>query len=344
MNDRPGTGIDVAREYFHAVVGRVVDRACPGVGYAAARVGPGSDVLGLDDTVSRDHDWGLRLQVFTDAGAVDDVRRALERDLPETFLGLPTRIQYSGSDRASLGIDVATVGSFARRRLGFDPRAGMTDAQWLSVTGQAALEVVAGEVFADGPGDLTQLRDVLTWYPDDIWRYVVACGWHRIHQELPLMGRAGDRGDELGSRVIAARLTDAAVHLAFTLSRRWAPYSKWRGTAFRALPVASRIDDHLRRALGATSWVERGDGLRSALEELARLQADAGLPSCEEPIVPFWDRPYLSVEPTLVPAIHASITDPAAQGLPRGLGSIEQRTDNVDILVDAHRRIAVVTV
>lgn len=31
--------------------------------------GTGSEVLGLDDAVSRDHDWGLRLQLFVpDAG------------------------------------------------------------------------------------------------------------------------------------------------------------------------------------------------------------------------------------------------------------------------------------
>jgi hypothetical protein len=66
-----------------------------------------------------------------------------------------------------------------------------------TTTGQAALEVVSGAVFEDQTDELTGLRDALAWYPDDMWRYVVACDWQRLDQELPLLGRVGARGDEL---------------------------------------------------------------------------------------------------------------------------------------------------
>ncbi|MBE1875281.1 DUF4037 domain-containing protein [Myceligenerans pegani] len=336
-------GLALARDYLRNVVRPLLEERCPGVAYAAARVGAGSEVLGLDDAMSRDHDWGLRLQLFVAQARVGPVRAALEVHLPESFRGLPTRIHYSGSPGPALGIDVLTVSGFARERLGFDPRNEPTVGDWLSVTGQAALETVAGEVFDDGPGDLTRLRRALTWHPDDVWRYVVACDWQRLDQELPLLGRTGDRGDELGSRTIAARLADVAVHLAFLLSRTWAPYPKWRGTMLRALPVAPLILDPLEATLRASSWEERGDALRVVLERLARLQADAGLPSRPSPVVPFWDRPYLHIEPALVPALFDSVTDPAVRSLPAGVGSIEQRTDNVDVLVDARRRRAAVT-
>ena len=100
-----------------------------------------------------------------------------------------------------------------------------------------ALEVVGGEVFEDTGGALTALRAAMDWYPDDLWRYLVACDWRRIDQELPLMGRAADRGDDLGSRVIAARLVAATMHLGFLLCRAWPPYAKWRGTLFGRLPL-----------------------------------------------------------------------------------------------------------
>ena len=154
------------------------------------------------------------------------------------------------------------------------------------------------------------------------------------------MGRAGDRGDELGSRTIAARLVDVAVHLVFTLARTWQPYSKWRGTMLGRLPIARTVEPHLHAALSAGSWAGRSEALGAALGGLAEFQHSVGLPSRSPALVPFWDRPYQHVDPSLIPAIMSSVEDPGIRALPTGLGGIEQRTDNVDILVHAERRRA----
>jgi hypothetical protein len=337
---QPGRGLALAHEYFGDVVGPLLSRRCPELPYAAGRVGTGSEVLGLDDAMSQDHDWGLRLELFVPPDDVSRVTRLLEERLPDTFQGHPSRLAFSGEPGRRLGVEVTTVPRFARDRLGFDPSVAATTSDWLSVSGQAALEVVSGAVFADHTGELTRLRQALAWYPDDIWRYVVASDWRRLDQELPLMGRAGSRGDELGSRTIAARLVDIAVHLAFTLSRTWQPYSKWRGTMFARLPIARTIEQPLHAALAAGSWTVRAEALRNALDRLAEHQVDAGLPSCTPAVVPFWDRPYHQVDPSLVPALMSSVEDPGVRALPVGLGGIEQRTDNVDILVHAERRRA----
>lgn len=202
------------------------------------------------------------------------------------------------------------------------------------------LEVTEGEVFEDPDGQLGAVRSALTWYPEDVWRYVVASGWHRLDQELPLMGRAGDRGDDLGSRVIAARLVDMTMHLSFILCRQWPPYSKWRGTLFARLPLPGLIAKHLSCVLGTPSWQERGRQLAHALELLADHQELGGLPQVSPVCAPFWDRPYVHLNPAMVPTVTGSITDPEIRALPTGLGSIEQRSDNVDLLVHADRRRA----
>jgi hypothetical protein len=337
-----GAGLLLARDYHRHVIQPLLARWCPAATCAAARIGAGSDVLGLDDVMSQDHDWGLRLQLFTTEQHIPEVRAALSAQLPETFRGHPTRIAFSGQATKTLGVDVTSVARFADERLGFDPRRGATTPDWLSVSGQAALEIVSGEVFADPDGGLTRLRQSLTWYPDDLWRYLVASDWKRLDQELPSMGRAGDRGDEMGAQIIAARLVDIAVHLAFMLSRTWRPYSKWRGTSFAQLPVSASITDDLEAALTSTLWSARSHALGRALESLALLQRDVGLPTRSPAVVPFWGRPYLNIEASLISALTDAIEDPAIRSLPVGLGGIDQRTDNVDILVDVDRRRAVV--
>lgn len=51
------TGTDLARRYYDEVVEPILLGRWPGLPHAAGRLGSGSDVLGLDDATSRDHDW-----------------------------------------------------------------------------------------------------------------------------------------------------------------------------------------------------------------------------------------------------------------------------------------------
>ena len=51
-------GRELARQFHADVVGPLLAESMPRLRYAAGRLGSGSDVLGLDDAMSRDHDWG----------------------------------------------------------------------------------------------------------------------------------------------------------------------------------------------------------------------------------------------------------------------------------------------
>ena len=82
------SGAEVARGFFTDAVEPLLSQAAPGLAYAAARLGSGSDVLALDDEMSRDHDWGCRLTLLVDEESRDQVppiRRMLEDRLPERF-------------------------------------------------------------------------------------------------------------------------------------------------------------------------------------------------------------------------------------------------------------------
>lgn len=343
MNASEPTGLELARRYADEVVVPLLAKHHPRLPFAIGRLGSGSDVLGLDDAMSCDHDWGLRLSLFVPADAVTAVDADLVRLLPESFRGYPTRFAFSGQSTPRHHVEVSSVDGFLDARLGFDPRAEPTVADWLSLSGQSVLEVTAGPVFSDAPGDLTAARRALAWYPDDVWRYVLAADWVRIEQELPLMARAADVGDDLGSRLIAARLAHTIMHLGFLLERRWPPYAKWFGTLFARLAVASEMRPALDRALTTDDARERQQSIADALEPLLRLQNDLGLTSTPAATIAFWDRPYLHPDPGIVSSLTAGIGDPVVRDLPRGRGSIEQRTDNVDVLVDPRARRAAVS-
>lgn len=231
-----GSGIELARAYHAEVVRPLLVGRWPDLACSAARLGSGSDVLGLDDAVSRDHDWGLRLTLLLDEDRVPEVADHLERELPHAYRGLPTRFATTWDPVVRQRVEVAGPDAFALSRLGIDVTRAWDAGDWLSLTGQAVLEVTAGPVFTDTHGGITAIRNRLTWYPDDVWRHVVAVDWQRLGQLLPLLGRAGQRGDDLGARVLVADVVRVAVHLGFLLERRWSPYPKWAGTLFAGLP------------------------------------------------------------------------------------------------------------
>ena len=122
----PGSenGISLARAYWSHVVRPILDDHRPLVPRAAARGGSRSDVLGQDDHLSRDHDWGLRLQLFVRTSAKSDILAVLEEQLLDEFAGLPTSFAFTGQDEHRLAVDVLSVDELVSTKFGFDPRGG----------------------------------------------------------------------------------------------------------------------------------------------------------------------------------------------------------------------------
>jgi hypothetical protein len=335
------SGAELARRFFAEAVEPLLRRDLPELGYAAGRLGSGSDVLGLDGAMSRDHDWGCRLTLLVDGDTSDQVpriSRMLEERLPERFAGFPVRFPVTWDSSVAHRVEVATVADFTASRLGVDPTGGLSALDWLSVTGQSVLEVTAGPMFTDRTRTLASLRSLLTWYPPDVERYVLAAGWQRLCQLLPMVGRTAEAGDELGSRLLSSGLAQDLVWLAFALSRRWMPYAKWRGTVFRSLPIATGLGPLLDDAVAAPGWREREAALADACEALLLTQRER-LPAAPEPaVIPFFDRPYRTVDQAVPRGLLAGIADPDVARLPPLVGSVEQWADSTDVLSSPGRR------
>lgn len=94
----------------------------------------------------------------------------------------------------------------------------------------------------------------------------MACQWQRIRQEEPFVGRAAEVGDELGSRIVAARQVRELMRLIFLLERTYWPYSKWFGTAFSRLEGAATLQPILRAVLAATDQPACEEALAQAWE------------------------------------------------------------------------------
>lgn len=338
-----GPGAGLSRGFYAEIVAPILAESLPGLRYAAARLGTGSDVLGLDDAISRDHDWGCRLTLLVDSADGDlvlSIGEVLERRLPRDYRGHPVRFAASWDPRPAHRVEVATVGGFAASRLGVDPVGGLSAVDWVLLTGQSVLEVTAGSVFADRTAELTQVRQLLRWYPPDVERYVLAAAWRRLERQLSFVGRIAERGDELGSVMLCAELASDLMWLAFALCRRWPPYAKWRGTVFRSLPIAADLAGPLHAAVTAGGWRAREDALATGIEVLMAAQHALGLPVPASGSTRCWARSYRTLNTQIWTDLLAGITDPEVVALPRGIGCVERWVDGAGLLASPRRRAA----
>jgi hypothetical protein len=343
-------GLLLAERFYRHAVRPILDEAFPGLAHAAALIGFGSEVLGFDTPVSADHHWGPRVLLFlTDEDCdreADDIRDVLRRQLPTTCLGWSTnfsspdvtdhgvqRLEPGRAGNINHRVEIQTVPRFFRGYLGLDVGAPLAARTWLTLPSQKLRTVTAGKVFHDDIG-LEPVRQRLAWYPHDVWLYQLAAGWTRIGQEEHLMGRAGQVGDDLGSRLIAARLVRDLMRLCFLMEREYAPYPKWFGTAFGRLRAAPDLLPLLGRALAADSWPERDRALGEAYGTVARLHNGLGL---TDPVpadaMPFHGRPFTVIfGDRFAEALRARIADPEVRALPFPIGGVDQWSDSTDLL------------
>ncbi len=323
--------LELNARFYDEVVGPMV-RGWP---HSAGLLGWGSEVLGFDTPRSTDHGWGLRLVVFVDAGDVDAARRAVNDGLPEMFEGWPVRYGWDLFPVAH-HVEVTTLARWLVDTIGCDATEEMSTVDWLLAPQQHLLGVVRGAVYHDADRTLTSTREQLQWYPDELARWILACQWRRIAQEEAFVGRTAEVGDEIGSRLVAARLVRELMRLHFVLAREYWPYSKWFGSAYRALPGATQLLPHFGAAVAATTFEAREVALAAAYELLATMHDESGLTEVVDPTVRnFYGRPFRVLDAgRFVEACRATITDPWLRSLPL-VGAIDQFVDATDVLAYA---------
>mgnify|MGYP000486185340 FL=1 len=191
-------GLELSRQFFEEIVKPILENHDPELDYAAGLIGRGSEVLGYDDKMSTDHDWGPSVTIFlTDEHVhlIPVINELMRHELPHHFRGYATNFIFAPeapqtrvmaiTTRGAVNHQVhsVTIRDYFRYLLAWDidETPGIID--WLTFPSQKLRAITSGAVFHDGEGDLTSIRATLGWYPDDLWLYLMAAQWNRIGEE-----------------------------------------------------------------------------------------------------------------------------------------------------------------
>lgn len=267
------SGIQLAENLYETHVKPILQKNYPQLKYAAALIGPGSEVLGYDDEVSRDHHWGPRFQLFLTPEDLkqysSELHDVIANQLPFTFHGyschwtqpietdagnqfLEEKHTYPLNHR----IEIHSVNSYLNKMLGID-HSQLSDLEWIQLPEQILLEVTKGKIFFDNFGHLTQVHQELSYFPENVRLFKLKTQWEQIGQEKTFVGRPNSTENDLNSQLEAARLVRKCVKVGFLIAKQYTPYFKWFGKAFQDLPLSPQIHQKLLETLSATTWSQR---------------------------------------------------------------------------------------
>ncbi len=234
-------GIEVARRFFAEWGLPFLQERFPElVERTAAGLFRGSQVLGADDALSRDHGWGpmfLLLLTQADYAAQGQaVAQAMIEAAPQEWLGY----RYCGG--LNPNIEVASGDRYLERWLGF-ARPPAQWQQWLGGTASGVHEyelylIRHGHVFSDPLGEFSARRAALAQYPrlarlqrmsNELFNV-----WH--FRQYNFLDRLLVRQDPLAVQMAQGHFIEAALRLCLLLEGDYTPYWKWLAFAFRALP------------------------------------------------------------------------------------------------------------
>lgn len=202
---------------------------------AAGMFGAGSENLGFDDEISRDHDFEPGFCLFLPSEDVVDRKTAflLERaynKLPKEFQGFQrSLLNPAGGHRHG----IFRTREFFRNLLGMEngvlPMEG-----WLQIPTEYLLEATNGKIFEDHLGEVTAIRTYLKNMPAD-------AKYKRLAGHIFMMYEAGEynyprilaHGEELAAHESLQKFVYHAMNILFLLKNEYMPYYKWSYRALR---------------------------------------------------------------------------------------------------------------
>lgn len=245
---------------------------------AVGFVGSGSEHLGYDDEISQDHDFEQGFCIFLPSEDIVDRRTAflLERayeKLPKEYMGVSRqRISPVGGNRNG----VLRTAEFYLAKAG-TPDGVLSNEAWLTLPDYALLEATNGEVYFDGYGEFTKIRNALKNMPADI-------RLKKLAGNLLIMAQAGqynftrclNHGEKEAAQMALFEFVNASMKTVFLLNNRYMPYYKWSFRALREFDTDSFYTDNLSLLLyGDNNNFDVADSKYEAIEKIAGRIIDA---------------------------------------------------------------------
>ena len=246
---------------------------------AVGLVGSGSECLGFDDEISKDHDFEAGFCIFLPDEVDERTEFLLERAysrLPEEFMGCKReKLNPVGGNRHG----VLRISKFLKSKLGKE-NGQLSEADFFFIEEQFLLEVTNGKIFCDNLGLLTEVRENLRYLPEDV-------RLKKLAGNLLLMAQSGQynyprcikRGDTAAAQLSVGEFVNAALKTVYLINKKYMPYYKWAFRGLKEMPTLSGLYDSLEYLISSpnTEATEKQEIIESVCRAIADELVSQGL-------------------------------------------------------------------
>ncbi len=271
-------GLDLSRAFYLEYGKPMLEAQFPDVmdRIAVGLAGEGSECLGFDDEISRDHDFEPGFCLWITEADERDFGFRLERayaKLPKAFMGLRrSALSPVGGNRHG----VLTIEDFYTRHLGA-PTAPDTAERWLYTPTFSLGAACSGEVFHDPLGEFSAVRNVLlAGYPEDVRIKKLAAHVVLMAQSGQYnYGRCLSRGEQGAAQLAIFEFVKHAISAIYLLNNRYEPFYKWAYRGLRQLPILGNIGDALQTLTELDNSRETAQVKQAIIEDIAAVMIAA---------------------------------------------------------------------
>lgn len=253
---------DISHAFFSEIILPVLEREFPTetAQTAFGLFGYGSDVLGMDDEYSRDHNWGIRINALMPEAMYEarheQVLARVSSQMPSTWRGHSLQQGFANT----FGLELGSLEGHLLRTIGI-AHPPKTDVEWLAIPEEDITHIIGGEVWHDPRGEFSAVRATLMrYYPEPVRLRRIA-HWARYYSGMGAyaLKRAILRGNDYYSNITFTRAIRLGVQLAFLLDKTYFPYDKWTFAFFQKLPrMSPRLEPLVSEAVKLeTPWARK---------------------------------------------------------------------------------------
>lgn len=256
-NQKP-KGLEICKKYYETYGKKMIDEKFSDYKQymAIGMFGFGSDCLGYDDDISRDHDFGggfcilLPVEIYRKIG--DQLQKEYDL-LPDEFMGVKRITSNHGQGR----VGVFEINSFFEQFIRYLPQSYN---DWLYYDENALLNCTNGMIFDDYFGEVTRIRNSLKYYPEDIRIKKIVRAIAKMAQSGQYnYARCMKRHDIVAANLALNEFVDQTLSLIYLFNKKYKPYYKWSFYGLKDCMILYDIKDCIEKLVSLSCQEDQWD-------------------------------------------------------------------------------------